>query len=115
MAERTNVPDILFKCKLWVKYPFVNDERVEEELNFALSAFIFAVSRRFVSLKRTTLHFDPNQLGTTQISQIRFFIIDIAPELSGDDNEAEVDHEEGANDDEHDKVDPVPERMSVLY
>jgi hypothetical protein len=30
--------------------PFVKDERVEEELNFALSAFIFAVSRRFVSL-----------------------------------------------------------------
>ena len=31
-------------------YPFVKDERVDEELNFALSAFIFAVSRRFVSL-----------------------------------------------------------------
>ena len=31
-------------------YPFVKDERVDDELNFALSAFIFAVSRRFVSL-----------------------------------------------------------------
>ena len=40
---------------------------------------------------------------------IRLFIINKAPELSGDDNKAEVDHEEGANDDEHDKVDPVPE------
>ena len=41
-------------------------------------------------------------------------IIDKAPELSGNDNKAEVNHEKGANDDEHDKVDPVPERMSVL-
>ena len=59
---------------------------------------------------------------TTQISlhhddcQIyQICIINKAPELSGDDDKAEVDHEEGADDDEHDKVDPVPERMSVLY
>ena len=56
-----------------VSHPFVNDERVEEELNLALSAFIFAVSRRFVSLKGTT-------------SQRIFSIIDIAPELSGNNN-----------------------------
>ena len=45
---------------------------------------------------------------------IRFFITDNAPELSGDDDQAEGDHEEGANDDEHDKVDPVPKRMGIL-
>ena len=48
------------------------------------------------------------------LSSASLYIIDKAPELSGNDNEAEVDHEEGADDDEHDKVDPVPERMSVL-
>ena len=58
---------------------------------------------------------------TTQISlhhddcQIyQICIINKAPELSGDDDKAEVDHEEGADDDEHDKVDPVPEGMCVL-
>ena len=49
------------------------------------------------------------------VRSIRFFIFNKVPELSGDDDKAEVDHEEGADDDEHDKVDPVPERMSVLY
>ena len=36
------------------------------------------------------------------------------PELGGNDHKAEVNHEEGANDNKHDKVDPVPEGMSIL-
>ena len=34
--------------------------------------------------------------------------------MCGDDNEAKVDHKEGADDDQHHKVDPVPEGVSIL-
>ena len=34
--------------------------------------------------------------------------------MRGDDNEAKVDHKEGADDDQHHKVDPVPEGVSIL-
>ena len=34
--------------------------------------------------------------------------------MCGDDNEAKVDHKEGADDDQHHKVDPIPEGVSIL-
>lgn len=35
-------------------------------------------------------------------------------ELRGDDHETQVDHEERADDDQTDEIDPVPERVRVL-
>ena len=71
-----------------MSHPFVKDERVEDELNFALSAFIFAVSRRFVSLKILIQFFFYDAKQPASLCNI-FLLSDIsdnAPELSGDDD-----------------------------